>query len=130
MGRKKVTVAKAEASKVAKASKATRDAVKASANGKGKATTQRTTGNLPLEEAKGAFLRALLKGRKTRTELKAVAPYGNYTALCEALKGEGLINEVEVEESHLAHYELTAKGKAAAGAKGKAPATQPAASDN
>lgn len=73
-----------------------------------------STGNLSFEDARAKILKELAKGRKTRTELKGVAPYGNYTGLMAKLEEEGVLKGDKGEEDAYVTYELTSKGRAAA----------------
>jgi hypothetical protein len=101
-------VKKAAAAKATKAVAAKKAAAK---------PAKAATGNLGLEDARTAILKALVKAPATRTELKAKAPYGNYTALCNGLVEDGLIEALEkdTEVSSYQQYGLTAKGRKAAG---------------
>lgn len=102
------TVKKTAAAKATKAVAAKKAATK---------PAKAATGNLGLEDARTAILKALAKAPATRTELKAKAPYGNYTALCNGLVEDGLIEALEkdTEVSSYQQYGLTAKGRKAAG---------------
>lgn len=101
-------VKKAAAAKATKAVAAKKAAAK---------PAKAATGNLGLEDARTAILKALVKAPATRTELKAKAPYGNYTALCNGLVEDGLIEALEkdTEVSSYQQYGLTVKGRKAAG---------------
>jgi predicted transcriptional regulator len=91
---------------------ATKTAPAAKKTAKGKpAAKRRETGNLAFNDAVMAALSLLKKGRKTRTDMKAGAPYGNYTALCNYLSEEGLAKADKGEEDSQVHYEITAKGR-------------------
>ena len=73
---------------------------------------RRDTGNLSFDDAVKAVLKELLRGRKTRTELKAKAPYGNYTSLCSSMEDAGLIKKEDKKEGDVnTYYVITAKGK-------------------
>lgn len=72
-----------------------------------------TAANLTKDQARAAVLQALLEGRKTRTELKATVPFGNYTALMGGLEADGLVKGEKKEGDKQVGYALTAKGKKA-----------------
>lgn len=111
-----VTPAPAAVKKAA-AAKATKAVAAKKAAAKPAKPAKAATGNLGLEDARTAILKALVKAPATRTELKAKAPYGNYTALCNGLVEDGLIEALEkdTEVSSYQQYGLTAKGRKAAG---------------
>lgn len=72
-------------------------------------------GNLKVKDARRAVLKRLSKGRCDRNALKPVAPYGNYTKLMHDLEKEGYVKSSKQEGERLVNYDLTAKGKKAAG---------------
>ena len=85
------------------------------ANGKAKAVKSRkSTGNLRVSDARKGVLVQLRKKEANRNQLKAVVPFGNYTALMGALEEDGLVTPVEYEGERLAVYTITAKGREAA----------------
>jgi hypothetical protein len=91
------------------------------AKGKGAKASANGAANLvKFEAARLSVLKALVKGRKTRTELKEVAPFSNYTSLMDRLEKEGVLKEVKHEDDAVVHAEITAAGRAAAkhGSKG------------
>lgn len=65
-----------------------------------------------IEEIASAVCRFLIKnGRSTRSQVKMVVPFANYTALSKFLQQEGLAVEVKKEGDTYRHFELTEKGK-------------------
>jgi predicted transcriptional regulator len=66
------------------------------------------------EAAVAAVLKALKArsdGRLTRTDLKAKAPYSNYSALMAGMAEAGLIKETKHEGEMVRYVEITAKGR-------------------